>query len=50
MLEIISFPIAVTIWQGGRWYIGVPLAVSSVLTLVLAGRAGLLIPSPEDPD
>jgi hypothetical protein len=48
ILEIICLPIAVTTWQGGRWYVGLPLAVSAVLALVLAGRAGLLTPSDDE--
>jgi hypothetical protein len=48
VLEIICLPIAVTTWQGGRWYVGLPLALSAVLALVLAGRAGLLTPSDDD--
>jgi hypothetical protein len=48
ILEIICLPIAVTVWQGGRWYVGLPLALSAVFALVLAGRSGLLTPSEED--
>ena len=48
ILEIICLPIAVTTWQGGRWYVGLPLLVSAVLALVLAGRAGLLTPSADE--
>jgi hypothetical protein len=50
ILEIICLPISVTIWQGGRWYVGLPLALSAVLALGLAGRAGVLSPSAEDLD
>jgi hypothetical protein len=50
VLEIICLPVAVTIWQGGRWYVALPLALSAVLALVLAGLAGVLAPSDEDLD
>jgi hypothetical protein len=50
VLEIICLPIAVTIWQGGRWYVGLPLAASAVLVLVFVGRAGLLTPSGDYPN
>jgi hypothetical protein len=50
VLEIICLPIAVTTWQGGRWYVGLPLALSAVLALGLAGRAGVLSPSGEELD
>jgi hypothetical protein len=50
ILEIICLPIAVTIWQGGRWYVGLPLALSALLALGLAGRAGVLSPSDDDLD
>ena len=48
VLEIICLPIAITTWQGGRWYVGLPLVVTAVLALALAGRAGLLSPSDDD--
>jgi hypothetical protein len=50
VLEIICLPIAVTSWQGGRWYVGLPLVASAVLVLVLVGRAGLLTPSGDYPN
>ena len=50
VLEIICLPIAVTIWQGGRWYVGLPLAVCAALALVLVGRAGLLTPTDDYAD
>jgi hypothetical protein len=50
VLEIICLPIAVTIWQGGRWYVGLPLAASALLVLVFVGRAGLLTPSDDYAD
>ena len=39
--QIICLPVAYGLFQSGRWYIGLPLAVSSVLTLrgLLAGPA-----------
>jgi hypothetical protein len=45
VLEIICVPIAITTVQGGRWYVGVPLAVVAVAVIVLMGLAGLLIPT-----
>ncbi len=45
VLEIICVPIAITTIQGGRWYVGVPLAVAAVAVIVLMGLAGLLIPA-----
>jgi hypothetical protein len=48
VLEIICLPVAVTIVQGGRWYIGVPLAVVAVGVIVLLHRAGLLLPERGD--
>jgi hypothetical protein len=50
VLEIICLPIAVASWQGGRWYVGLPLAVVAVLVIVLLARAGLLSPNAEDED
>jgi hypothetical protein len=47
VLELICLPVAVTVVQGGRWYAGVPLAVSAVAVLVALGVAGLLS-RPED--
>jgi hypothetical protein len=47
VLEIICVPIAITTVQGGRWYVGVPLAVVAVAVIVLMGMAGLLIPTDE---
>ncbi len=46
-LEIICVPIAITIVQGGRWYVGVPLAVVAVVVVILMGVAGLLGPETE---
>jgi hypothetical protein len=43
VLEIICVPIAITIIQGGRWYVGVPLVIVAVAVIVLMGLAGLLI-------
>jgi hypothetical protein len=45
VLEIICVPIAITTVQGGRWYVGIPLAVVAVAVIVLMGLAGLLIPA-----
>ena len=45
VLEIICVPIAITTVQGGRWYVGVPLAVVAVAVIVLMGMAGLLVPT-----
>ncbi len=45
VLEIICVPIAITTVQGGRWYVGVPLAVTAVAVIVLMGMAGLLTPA-----
>lgn len=45
VLEIICIPIAITIVQGGRWYVGVPLAIVAVAVIVLMGLAGLLVPA-----
>ena len=45
VLEIICIPIAITIIQGGRWYVGVPLAIVAVAVIVLMGLAGLLVPA-----
>jgi hypothetical protein len=45
VLEIICIPIAITTIQGGRWYVGVPLAVVAVAVIVLMGMAGLLVPA-----
>jgi hypothetical protein len=47
VLEIICVPIAITTVQGGRWYVGVPLAVVAVAVIVLMGLAGLLVPADE---
>jgi len=47
VLEIICLPVAVTIVQGGRWYIGVPLALVALGVLALLGVAGLLLPARE---
>jgi hypothetical protein len=47
VLEIICVPIAITTVQGGRWYVGVPLAVAAVAVIVLMGLAGLLVPADE---
>ncbi|HEX4431788.1 MAG TPA: hypothetical protein VHZ96_21140 [Frankiaceae bacterium] len=47
VLEIICVPIAITTIQGGRWYVGVPLAVVAVAVIVLMGLAGLLVPADE---
>ena len=44
VLEIICLPIAVTTIQGGRWYVGVPLGLAALASLVLLGKAGLLTP------
>jgi hypothetical protein len=49
VLEIICLPIAVTSWQGGRWYAGLPLTASALLVLIFVGRAGLLTPSGDSP-
>jgi hypothetical protein len=49
VLEIICLPVAVTIVQGGRWYIGVPLALVALGVLTLLAVAGLLLPErPEE--
>lgn len=48
VLEIICLPIAVASWQGGRWYVGLPLAVLAVLVIGLLARAGLLSPDADD--
>jgi hypothetical protein len=48
VLEIICVPIAITIVQGGRWYVGVPLALAAVAVVVLMGLAGLLVPSSDE--
>ncbi|HEX4016360.1 MAG TPA: hypothetical protein VHX15_06435 [Frankiaceae bacterium] len=45
VLEIICVPIAITTIQGGRWYVGVPLAVIAIAVIVLMGLAGLLVPA-----
>ena len=45
VLEIICIPIAITTIQGGRWYVGVPLAIVAVGVIVLMGMAGLLVPA-----
>jgi hypothetical protein len=45
VLEIICVPVAITIIQGGRWYVGVPLAIVAVAVIVLMGLAGLLVPA-----
>jgi hypothetical protein len=45
VLEIICVPIAITTVQGGRWYVGVPLAVVAVSVIALMGLAGLLVPT-----
>ena len=37
VLELICLPIAVTVVQGGRWYVGVPLAASALAVIVLLG-------------
>jgi hypothetical protein len=42
VLELICLPVAVTVVQGGRWYAGVPLAVSAVAVLVLLALSGQL--------
>lgn len=47
VLEIICLPIAVTTIQGGRWYVGVPLALVALAVIVLLGVAGLLTPPEE---
>jgi hypothetical protein len=47
VLEIICIPIAITTIQGGRWYVGVPLAIAAVGVIVLMGLAGLLVPPEE---
>lgn len=44
VLEIICLPIAYASLQGGRWYVGLPLALIAVLVIVLLGKAGLLSP------
>jgi hypothetical protein len=48
VVEIICVPIAVTTVQGGRWYVGVPLAVVAVAVIVLMGLAGLLVPAADE--
>ncbi len=48
VLEIICVPIAITIIQGGRWYVGAPLAIVAVAVIVLMGLAGLLVPGASD--
>jgi hypothetical protein len=48
VLEIICVPIAITIVQGGRWYVGVPLALAAAAVVVLMGLAGLLVPSSDE--
>jgi hypothetical protein len=45
VFEIICLPVAVTSIQGGRWYVGLPLALVAVTVIVLLGVAGLLSPS-----
>jgi hypothetical protein len=50
VLEIICLPIAVASWQGGRWYVGLPLAAVAVLVVVLLGRAGILSPDADSED
>jgi hypothetical protein len=45
VLEIICVPIAITTVQGGRWYVGVPLAIVAVAVIVLMGLGGLLVPA-----
>ncbi len=45
VMEIICLPIAVTSIQGGRWYIGGPLALVALAVIVLLGVAGLLTPA-----
>jgi hypothetical protein len=44
VMEILCLPIAVTSIQGGRWYIGGPLALVALAVIVLLGAAGLLTP------
>lgn len=41
VLEILCLPIGLTAVQGGRWQIGVPLALVAVAVIVLMGLAGL---------
>jgi hypothetical protein len=45
VLEIICLPIGVTIVQGGRWYVGVPLVAVAIAVVVLMGLAGLITPA-----
>ncbi len=49
VLELLCLPVAVTIIQGGRWYIGIPLGLVAVAALVLLFLAGLLLPDRDDP-
>jgi hypothetical protein len=42
VIEIICLPVAVTVVQGGRWYAGVPLAISAVAVLALLAVSGQL--------
>jgi hypothetical protein len=42
VLELICLPIAVTVVRDGRWYAGVPLAVSALAVLALLALSGQL--------